>query len=138
MANDPLIGETIHIGGQTRTLLFNIAALRVCQRAYNGKTVRQLMEELDVDVVAVLASAGFMHENKRITPEKVAAWLENEPYLYNELATKVALGVAKGYQRLAPKEGADEVGEAMRAVEKQLTAPSDAGTDGPTSPASSA
>jgi hypothetical protein len=120
--SDPLKGRAIHIGGQTRTLRFTFAALRVAHAKFPGVGVRELLENLNPSTVCILAAAGLVHE-RSVTPERVEKWLDADPERYVDVLTAVAEAFAEGYKRIMPKDAREEL-EAEEAEAGEASAPS--------------
>lgn len=107
-ANQQPTGETmankdrgeigVHIGGQSRTLVFRTAQVML------------LEERLEMDVLAYLAKsggstkflvesifAGLSRTEKKLTPMKVAAWLDDaEDLNRNDLIKEILFAIARG------------------------------------------
>lgn len=101
---DPLRGVDIHFGGQTRTLKFTMMAFRIAQKALGGIAIKEAIKQLDVATVIDLAAAGFTWQDSRVTPDRVTAWMENEPEKFPELANAVGTALSEAYMRMIPKD----------------------------------
>lgn len=120
----PLVGKKIHIGNQTRNMRFTMTALRVAQKRYDGKAIRDVIRNLDIDQVCELGAAGFLHEDAKISADTVSRWLDAEPQKFGELAIAIVECITEAYSRMTPDEPS---GEAKS--EGTAAAPT---TDGPT------
>lgn len=107
---DPLVGKTIEIGNKPRTLKFDMKALRIAQKRFKGTPVRELLQQLDVDVVCELAACGLVHEDRTISADRVEGWLEAEPKKYVALQDAVFDGISEAYARMRPES--KQLGEA--------------------------
>jgi hypothetical protein len=126
---DPLVGRAIEIGGKTRLLKFTFQALRIAQKRFDGRPVREVLSNLDVDVICELAACGFVHDDKTVSADRVCQWLESEPQKYEALSVAVVEAVAEAWKRMRPEEVAAS-GEAKAPATGASTT-----ADGPTSPA---
>jgi hypothetical protein len=117
---DPLRGVDVHIGNQTRTLLFNMLAFRIAKKALGGQSIREAIKDLDPPTVIELAAAGFIGAgDKRVTSDRVSVWLENEPEQYVPLANAVGQAIAFAYERMTPKDMTDDAATAEATPGKQ-------------------
>ena len=141
---DPLRGVDIHFGGQTRTLKFTMMAFRIAQKSLGGVAIKDVVQKLDVATVIDLAAAGFAWQDNRVTPDRVTAWMENEPEKFPELANAVGNALSEAYLRMIPKDIKEQMerdaGGALGSPTPTPTPKSEgaesATTAGPTSPAS--
>ena len=135
---DPLRGVEIHIGGQTRTIRYTMSAFRIAEKLLGGRSLRDAVQDMGVGSVVDLATAGMVHLDKRVTPERVTAWLEQEPEKFAELANAVGAAITEAYMRMVPKDMRDEVGEETETTTAPAASPvSGATMAGQTSPGSS-
>jgi hypothetical protein len=83
--------DTIHIGGQTRTLRVNTEAVLFAQNLLPQRmTVREaLTTGRDVGTMVVLALAAFRTEDKKISGPRLFGWLDAEKGKSKELEAKV-------------------------------------------------
>lgn len=97
--------QTIHLGGQTRSLVVTPKALRVAQRLLGGKDPRiQLLTEGglgSLDVIVSCAAAALVHEmGDKADPGRIEKWIEREPLKYPELHAVVLRCYVLAYQAL--------------------------------------
>lgn len=103
----PLHGETIHIGGEQRTIRFTMTAHRIAKKRI-GRPLRDVMPALaalDIDTICELAAAGLTEGRPKgskdvVTPERVSAWLDEAPHLVAPLATATAKAIAASWERM--------------------------------------
>ena len=100
--SDPLKGFTVHVGGQTRTIKYTMAAFRVAKKSLGVETIRSACLRMEPGDVIDLAAAGLVSTEKGVTPERMTAWLDADPTAYVPLATAVASAVAEAYGRMIP------------------------------------
>lgn len=123
---DPLVGRPVLLD-QPRTLKFTFKALRICQKRFGGRSVRDVLSHIDVDVVCEFAAAGFIADDPLMSADKVEAALDRNPERFEALSIAVIEAVTEAYAR-------------MRSEEKpsgEVKAPAQAGATtevGPTSP----
>lgn len=122
MATDPLKSRAIHIGGQTRNIKMTMTALRVLQKRYNGAPVRDIVRNPDIDQICEITACGLLHEDRTISADTVAKWLENTPELFPRLATVCIEAIAEAYSRMNPKAAAKGEDEAPVAGHDTTTA----------------
>lgn len=120
----PLLGKKVHIGNQTRTMRFTMTALRVAQRRYDGKAIRDIIRNLDIDQVCELSAAGLLHEDAKISADTVGRWLDAEPQKFGELAMAIVEGITEAYSRMTSDEPSGEATSEAKAATPT--------TDGPT------
>jgi hypothetical protein len=112
MATDPLKSRAIHIGGQTRNIKMTMTALRVLQKRYNGAPVRDIVRNPDIDQICEMAAAGLLHEDRTISADTVAKWLDNEPQMMPKLAAIVVECIGDAYSRMSPPKAKSGEGDA--------------------------
>lgn len=103
----PLNAATIEIGGTTRTIRFTMNAHRIAKKRL-GRPIKDAVRDLqalDIDVLCELAAAGLTEGRPRgsrdvITPERVAAWLDEEPRKVATLAIAVSNALTASFERM--------------------------------------
>ncbi len=100
---DPLRGVNVTIAGETRTIKMTNTALRVIQAKFNNRPIREIAATTDMLQVCELTAAGLLHEDRRMTADRVDAWLEKEPHKFTVLQNAVLEALAEAYKRFAPE-----------------------------------
>lgn len=103
----PLNSTTIEIGGATRTIRFTMNAHRIAKKRL-GRPIKDAVRDLqalDIDVLCELAAAGLTEGRLKgsrdiITPERVAAWLDEEPRKVAPLAIAVSGALTASFERM--------------------------------------
>ncbi|MBM4356946.1 MAG: hypothetical protein FJ096_02445 [Deltaproteobacteria bacterium] len=103
----PLNASTIEIGGATRTIRFTMNAHRIAKKRL-GRPIKDAVRDLqalDIDVLCELAAAGLTEGRAKgsrdvITPERVAAWLDDEPRKVAPLAIAVSTALTSSFERM--------------------------------------
>jgi hypothetical protein len=109
---------TIELGGATRALRFTINAHRIANKRL-GKPIKDAVRDLqalDIDVLCELAAAAMTEGRPRgskevVTPERVAAWLDEEPRKVAALAIAVSGALTASFERMFEGE-ANAAGDA--------------------------
>jgi hypothetical protein len=141
----PLNGTSIEIGGAVRALRFTMNAHRIAKKRL-GRPIKDAVRDLqalDIDVLCELAAAGFTEGRPRgsrdiVTPERVAAWLDEEPRKVAALSIAVAGALQASFERMFEGEAnaasvADKSAAEAAAVLSTTTSVETTSEGGPTS-----
>lgn len=147
----PLNSTTIEIGGATRTIRFTMNAHRIAKKRL-GRPIKDAVRDLqalDIDVLCELAAAGLTEGRAKgsrdvVTPERVAAWLDEEPRKVAPLAIAVSGALTSSFERMfegeanaanAADRNAAEAAAVLSATTSTTSTSSDASASavGPTS-----
>lgn len=127
---DPLKGSPVTIDGRVRVVKFNMQGIRIAQRRFGGRPLRDVLKDLDVDQVCELGAAALYHEDKTVTANWIEARLEDEPALFPALCTAICLAAAEAYNRMVPPDDRMSSGEGKAGPAPAHQTPTTAGPTG--------
>lgn len=134
MAAEPLRGQQVTVNGVKLHLIATNKALRIAQKRFDGKAVRDVIRVIDIDQICELGAAFAIAQTPFTDDEWFSNALEEDPEAQFPLAKAILAAFSESAMRALPKEAVEAMKKKLAPTPTTETKASESPmTDGPTS-----